>query len=376
MELSMNESRTRRGLVAGALGGLAGVLGVATGRPDRAEAREADPDAVHKNVNNPTTASTTVTCNGAGALRGISTGSGTLKSGVFGQANGTNSRGVTGVGVVGVVGQSTAAAGNGVTGFVEGANATGVFANATSTTGAPNGVWGKSAAPDGLGVRGENLATAGDAYGVLGTTKSPQGAAVRGEHGPDTGSGAGVSGLASSPDGRGVEGLSTAASGLGVGVLGRSRSPAGRAILGVHVATSGAGAGVNGESDSPDGCGVLGAATGATGGVGVAGEATKPGATAGAFTGNGGALALEVSGPLKFTGPTGIATIPAGSKSVTVLAGVDITAAAKILCTLMSNPGAGATLSHVTKNVADDAFTVNLTANATADVKVAFFVIS
>jgi hypothetical protein len=61
---------------------------------------------------------------------------------------------------------------------------------------------------------------------------------------------------------------------------------------------------------------------------------------------------------------------------VTVLSGVDITAAAKILCTLMTDPGGGAMLSHLTKNVANDAFTVTLTANATADVKVAFFVIS
>ena len=142
MALSMNESRTRRGLVAGALGGSGGrVLGVARGPPGarRGPGSVTDPEAVHRNVNNPTTASTTVTCSGATSIRAISTGGGTTKSGVFAQANGTSSRGVTGVGVTGVLGQSNAAAGNGVLGFVPGANATGVFANATSTTGRPEG---------------------------------------------------------------------------------------------------------------------------------------------------------------------------------------------------------------------------------------------
>ena len=271
MALSMNESRTRRGLVAGALGGLAGVLGAAAGRPERAVAGEnSDPDAVHKNVNNPTTASTTVTCNGATSIRAISNGGGTTKSGVFAQANGTSSRGVTGVGVTGVLGQSNAAGGNGVLGFVPGANATAVFANATSTTGAPRGVVGRSVAPNGIGVRGENLATSGDAAGVFGQTRSP--------------------------DGEGVVGVHTTPSGFGSGVRGETSSPAGKGVAGL-----------------------------AQGGTGVLGEASGPTGVGGVFSGVDGAVALEVAGPIEVSDSAGTATIPAGSSSVVVNPGLDIT---------------------------------------------------
>ena len=259
MALSMNESRTRRGLVAGALGGLAGVFGVAVGRPDRAAAGEGnDPDAVHKNVNNPTTASTSVTCSGATSVRAISNGGGTTKSGVFAQANGPNSRDVTGVGVTGVLGQSNAAAGNGVLGFVPGANATGVFANATSTTGAPRGVAG------------------------------PQRRAKR-HRGPRR------------------ESRHVGRCGRGVRADEQSRrrrhqgSPRGDVRCRVRRAR---------RHQQPGGFRGRGGI--ATGGTGVLGEASGPSGFGGVFTGVNGAVALEVDGQVEFPINSGIATIRGG----------------------------------------------------------------
>jgi hypothetical protein len=374
MALSTDAPKTRRGLVAGTLGGLAVVVGTAIGRPTPASA-ETDPDAVHKNVNNSTTAATSVTCSGATSIRAISTGGGTTKSGVFAQANGTSSRGVTGVGVTGVLGQSNGSAGRGVTGLVGGANATGVFGDATSTSGTPEGTFGRSRAPDGVGARGENLATSGDAYGVFGDTASPDGAGVRGEHNPNTGIGAGVSGVASSPAGKGVEGFNSTTSGAGIGVFGQSRGPTGRGVRGLHQSGSGVGVGVEGETASAQGIGVFGHAEAATGGTGVIGSASHASAIGGSFQGTGGAVAMQVAGPVQFT-TSGIATIPSGFGAVVVNPGVDINANSKVLCTLMSNPGGTTTLRHVTKNNAADTFQINLSANSTADCNVAWFVIS
>jgi hypothetical protein len=105
MIVEADHARTRRGMFAGAIGGLTALVGSRLGRAAPVEAgagaAENDPNAVHKGVNNSTSAATSVTCNGATAIRAISQGGGTNKSGVFAQANGTNSRGVTGVGVTG-----------------------------------------------------------------------------------------------------------------------------------------------------------------------------------------------------------------------------------------------------------------------------------
>jgi hypothetical protein len=382
MALRTGEAQTRRGLVAGTLGGLAAAVGTALGRPVPAGARGTnDPNAVHKNVNNPTTASTSVTCNGATSIRAISNGGGTTKSGVFAQANGTNSRGVTGLGVTGVLGQSNGSAGRGVTGFVPGANATAVFGDATSTTasGAPTGTFGRTTAPNGIGARGQNLATTGEAFGVFGSTFSPSGAGVRGEHVPTTGNGAGVSGISESPAGRAVEGLSTATSGSAAGVFGESRAPDGQGIRGVHEPSSGggtgAGAGVKGETTSAEAAGVFGRALGTTGGAGVLGSASNPDAFGGLFQAAGDAVALSASGPVEFSS-AGRATIQSGSTSVVVNPGVAIDPVTKILCTLMSDPGGTTTLRHVTKNNAANTFEVNLSAAATANTSVAYFVIS
>ena len=59
-----------------------------------------------------------------------------------------------------------------------------------------------------------------------------------------------------------------------------------------------------------------------------------------------------------------------------VPAGVDLTGASKVLVTLLGHPGGTTALQRVALNTTADTFTVHLTANAAADTKFAWFVIS
>lgn len=83
--------------------------------------------------------------------------------------------------------------------------------------------------------------------------------------------------------------------------------------------------------------------------------------------------ALEAKGPVKFSS-AGLATIAAGTNSVTITPGqyLTINANSKILCTLQSP---GGILLNVIRNP-NNTFTINLAGNATADVIVAWFLIS
>lgn len=85
-----------------------------------------------------------------------------------------------------------------------------------------------------------------------------------------------------------------------------------------------------------------------------------------------GATALRANGRVQFSS-AGLATIAANTRSVTVTPGIAVSATAKVLCTLQSD---GGVLQNVIKNPANNTFTINLTANATAPVTVAWFVIS
>ena len=123
------------------------------------------------------------------------------------------------------------------------------------------------------------------------------------------------------------------------------------------------------SGESTAGRGVTGKATA---GRGVHGEATS--GTGGHFTATTG-TALQAVGPVRFSS-AGLATIPAGSKSVTVAPGLDITAATKVLATLQTSPGPTTTIQRVSRNATADTFTIWLTANASANTTVAWFVIS
>jgi hypothetical protein len=231
------------------------------------------------------------------------------------------------------------------------------------------GVWGHSAS--GIGVRGE----ATDDDGVQGLSSTATGVS-----GIST-SGRGIAGFSSSNSGvygtsstgRAIEGVSDATSqpairgisrnGNRTGVLGYSGPdadlPAAVAQVGVygHAQQSASARGVLGRSAS---------------GQGVRGEATN--GTGGYFTATDG-TALHAVGPVRFSS-AGLATIAAGTKSVVVTPGLDVTTSSKVLALPQTNPGGTTTVQRIARNATANTFTIYLTANATANTTVAWFVIS
>jgi hypothetical protein len=187
---------------------------------------------------------------------------------------------------------------------------TAVSAGGTGLTGQTSsgiGVLGYSYS--GTGVVASTLGNAG--YGVDATGPF---VAIRGtstETGTTSGSGVGVFGTSASPDGTGVDGRSPnigvhggsagiavfgEATGSGIGVLGNSVS--GRAVVGIASAATGKNVGVAGESFSTQGTGARGwAAGGSTGVFGYSGSTlpssvpTHTGVYGAAIGGRGGAFA-------------------------------------------------------------------------------------
>ena len=126
----------------------------------------------------------------------------------------------------------------------------------------------------------------------------------------------------------------------GVGVYGFSgiSEPAAPNYTGVYgyAAQGSTARGVTGQTTSGRGVNGLdtsgrGAHGQATSGHGVHGHATS--GIGGYFTATSG-TALEADGPVRFSS-AGVATVNIGNISVTVPAGVDLTASSKVLCTLM-----------------------------------------
>jgi hypothetical protein len=70
----------------------------------------------------------------------------------------------------------------------------------------------------------------------------------------------------------------------------------------------------------------------------------------------------------------GVATIAATTKSVVVTPGIDLTSASAVVATLQGNPGGTTTVQRVSIDTVNDRFTIWLTANSTATVKVAWHV--
>ena len=311
------EKRTRRALLAGGLGGLGAWLAGAVTRPQPALATT-DPAAVHKGVNNPTSAITTITCSGATALKVVSPSGGSNRSGLFAQASGTSSRGVTAVGVTGVLGQSGATGG------------AGVFGLSTAISGTPAGVVGKANATGGIGVLGQNNATSGQAVGVKGTSKSHSG--------------------------YGVFGSNTATDGDAYGVRAETSSPSGTAMRAVHTPASGTGGAFVAVTNAPNGFGIQAFAND---GTALYGSADAAG------------TALDATGQVKFSS-AGIATVVLGASEVTVSPAVTIPATAKILATVNS---AQAVSVRNVERLSSTQFKIVLTAQAAASCDVAYFVI-
>jgi len=247
---------------------------------------------------------------------------------------------------------SSYAGGRGVIGYsnseegVYGSSPTGYGVSGHSDTG--TGVYGDSDTKDGVYGRStsgrgvEGYSTGGT--GIFGSTDAP---ARFGAVGQSNADGVGIYGYSGSG-----EGLSSAP--IKTGVFGAAfQDAASRGVSG----QSTSGHGVHGQATS--GLGVRGYATS---GVGLSGEATT-------------GYALRTKGRVTFDQSVGLATIASGQKSVTVTPGIDLTATTAVVATLQGSAGGTTTVHRVVVNAAGNTFTIYLTANATASVKVAWIVL-
>ena len=151
MAIDITGPRTRRSLLAGALGGIAAVVTSTLTGAQRvlAEGDDGAPVAVggaYSDVRSATTLANN--SNHHSVLRAVSNGAGI----------GVEAYGFNGTGVEGGTGTGT-----------------GVHGVANYNTGFTKGVLGEAYSPHGVGVLGNNYATSGWAEGIQGTTDSPDG---------------------------------------------------------------------------------------------------------------------------------------------------------------------------------------------------------
>jgi hypothetical protein len=217
----------------------------------------------------------------------------------------------------------------------------------------------------GIGVSGLNNTTSASpdaAWGVYG--ESPHGIGVRGRGATGvmgvTGSNGGISD-AWSPiqrPGTGVAGYAQSGTSESTGVYGH-------AYLGAGVRGVG-NTGVEGDARTPVGIGngdtAIGVAGLATRGTGVYGEATT-------------GYALRTKGRIKLDGCSGLATIQAGQRSVTVTPGVALFVNSAIVATLQAAAGGTTTVHRCHVNADLKTFTIYLTAASIVKVRVAWLVI-
>jgi hypothetical protein len=204
------------------------------------------------------------------------------------------------------------------------------------------GVYGSSSS--GTGVAGVADALAGATRGVYGFSASTTGVGV---HGTSAGNSTGV---------LGTSGPGTHAASPRTGVYG-------------YAAQDAMAAGVRG--DSTVGRGVVGVAASGIGVRAVVTTGTGVYATTGGLKSG---TALRTVGRVRFDNSVGIATIAAGTSSVTVTPGIDLTATSAVVATLQGSAGGTTAVRCVTVNATADTFTIYLTATATAAVKVAWHV--
>jgi hypothetical protein len=377
--------QSRRALLAASIGGAAALVAQAIGRPLPVRAANGDfvtvgggftgtqPTAITNSTGDAIQAFNTATA--ASGLFGHATaGSGTTY-GLFGRSNSTAGVGVAGVdysptGVTkGVYGQADSSAGMGVHG--KAASGVGVRGDSTSAM----GVYGVSSSS--AGVQGKSTTGTGvQGSGVVGVFANGSLIAVEGD--ASTGSGVGVHGGASTGDGvqgraqtgTGVRGTSVSNTGV-IGYSGNLQdTPTALADTGVYgyavdtnsakgvLGVSLSGRGVQGQASS--GLGVRGFATS---GVGLSGEATT-------------GYALRTTGRVRLDKSAGKATIGAGSSSVVVNPGTDLTSTTVVIATLNGNAGGSTTIKRVALDTAANTFTVYLTANSTALVAIGWLVLN
>lgn len=228
----------------------------------------------------------------------------------------------------------------------------------SQTADSTQAIWGASGA--GTGVFGQSASS----YGVHG--QSTSGIGIVG----DSTSNSGIFGASHSATWSAIIGTSA---GNSTGVYGASGgiAPGAPAKTGVYgyAAQDSSARGVHGQSTA--GRGIYGQATS---GYGVRGYATS--GTAGYFASAAptSGTALRAVGRVKLDKCVGVATIAKNTKSVTVTPGIDVVSTAAVVATLQGNPGGTTTVQRVSISPTANTFTIYLTANSTATVKVAWHI--
>ena len=85
--------------------------------------------------------------------------------------------------------------------------------------------------------------------------------------------------------------------------------------------------------------------------------------------------ALQTVGRVRLDKSAGLATIASGSSTVTVTPGIHLTTTSAVIATLQSNAGGATAVKRVAVNATNNTFTIYLTANSSALVKVAWLVL-
>ena len=271
--------------------------------------------------------------------------------------------------------------GNGLSASAAGLSAVAIYGLAQTGYGVIGDISIFTKGSGGIGVWGRDrdipgkIGTAGTSYsgtGVVGFVAAGAGDTVP----PAPAGMTGVYGYA--PGGTGV----VARSDAGTGVLGVSGNtiPAAKARTGVYGSATQDATSRGVWGYSPAGMGVYGESTGgravqgsATSGVGVRAAATSGyGVYASATTG----IALLADGRVRLTKSAGQATIASGTASVSVTPGIDLTTTSAVIATLNGDAGGSTAVKRVAIDTTTNAFTIYLTANASASVKVAWLVLS
>ena len=263
MSVDVAVPRSRRAILAGALGALGGAVAGALGRPQAAQASNGD--AIQIGVQ------------ASGTLNGTGPNQATAATAIYtttGVGFSARTDGITNA-IVGNAANTGAGSGYGVHGLSALSGGRGVNGIATHATGSTIGVAGESGSTSGIGVRGLASAGSGQTYGVQGIAAGTSGTGVEGRANAFTGATVGVYGQSASSTGRGVVGYTNNGNGNATGVYGESFGVDGTGVEGWSSHPNGFTAGVDGGAASVNGVGVRGSSS--FGSVGVFGFSRSTG---------------------------------------------------------------------------------------------------
>ena len=329
MSVDANEVRSRRGLLAAALGGLGALVADSLIRPREAEG--ANGDTVKVGQAKSGTALTSITSSASG-FKGKSTGAGL--SGVIGESTSGSGFGVNGI--------NTATSGTpiGVRGAA-GTGGIGVYGNG------PRGVMGESVGAGGFGVVAKSSATTGAGNGLRALALAPAAEAIYAENSAAGGTGHAINAIASTDTVVKVENVS----GSTVSNIGVFSKAINQGVWGVGKE------GVYGETGFTD--------PSVSDATGVKGEANAVNHFGGHFRNiNNNGFALRVQGGLRLQGAGGLANIAAGQSSVTVTPTIPFRSTSFVVATLQSSAAGTLAVARVAMGVSS--FTIHLTAAAPA----------